>query len=239
MGRYLTQVAERCLDTDGYAVFEEVVGPTIVGGLVKHLQTNYAVSGRQRDGSTFGVRNLLRDSPNIAALACLPEIRALVEPVLGPNVIAVRGILFDKTPGANWTVPWHQDLSIPVIQREEIAGFGPWSVKAGVPHVQPPVDILRNMLTVRLHLDDCGLDNGPLLVIPGSHAHGILLQNQADELRKLNPPAACAVHCGGVVLMRPLLLHASHSAESPGHRRVIHLEFSGGELPAPLRWHVA
>jgi ectoine hydroxylase-related dioxygenase (phytanoyl-CoA dioxygenase family) len=151
----------------------------------------------------------------------------------------VRGILFDKTPGANWKVPWHQDLSIAVTKQIDLPGYGPWSVKAGVPHVQPPVEILQRMLTIRLHLDDCGLDNGPLLVLPGSHAHGILSGEQVDQLRQAGTPVPATVSRGGAVLMRPLLLHASHAATSPGHRRVIHIEYASAKLPAGLVWFIA
>ena len=187
----------------------------------------------------FGIRNLLRDHAVIRELASSPEIGALTQPILGPLAMPVRGILFDKTPGANWTVPWHQDLSIAVTERHDVAGYSPWSVKAGVPHVQPPVAILQRMLTVRLHLDDCGADNGPLLVVAGSHALGILTPQQVDGLRQSSNISTCIVARGGVVLMRPLILHASHSASSPDHRRVIHLEFASQPLPAPLQWYVA
>jgi hypothetical protein len=33
--------------------------------------------------------------------------------------------------------------------------------------VHPPAEILDKMLTLRVHLDDCGEENGPLRVIPG------------------------------------------------------------------------
>ncbi len=182
------------------------------------------------------MRNLLALVPAVRALADSPGVRGLVEPVLGDGARPVRGLLFDKTPGANWKVAWHQDLSIAVRARIDVPGFGPWSTKAGVPHVQPPVEILRNMLTVRLHLDDCGADNGPLKVLPGSHAAGVLSAPEVEAWRARADPVACHVSAGGAVLMRPLLLHASSSAAVARHRRVIHLEFAAGPLPGGLEW---
>src|SRR4029453_8748221 len=93
---------------------------------------------------------------------------------LGRITRPVRGILLDKVPGANWHVGWHQDLVIPVRERREVSGFGPWTVKAGMPHVKPPAEVLAGMLTIRVQLDDCGQDNGPLRVVPGSHRRGEL-----------------------------------------------------------------
>jgi ectoine hydroxylase-related dioxygenase (phytanoyl-CoA dioxygenase family) len=228
------------LDNCGHAIIEHVVGDSVLAELAEYFQTvTRSQTSHERNGSTFAMRNLLRDHQIVRQLADSTAIRALIDPVLGTNAIAVRGILFDKTPGANWKVPWHQDLSIAVTKRAEIAGYGPWSIKAGVPHVQPPVAVLEKMLTVRLHLDDCGVENGPLLVIPGSHAHGILSGGQVADFRQRNDPVACTTKRGGVVLMRPLLLHASHTATSPEHRRVIHLEYAAFNLPSPLGWFIA
>jgi ectoine hydroxylase-related dioxygenase (phytanoyl-CoA dioxygenase family) len=228
------------IESTGFALCENAINQDATASLIHGLESAAASrAALDRNGSTFAIRNLLRDHAIIRQLADSPAIRSLIDPILGPSAIAVRGILFDKTPGANWKVPWHQDLSIAVTERIDLPGYGPWSMKAAVPHVQPPVEILQNMLTVRLHLDDCGADNGPLLVLPGSHAHGILNGGQIEKLRSTGQPIACTVNRGGAVLMRPLLLHASHSATSPNHRRVIHLEFASDVLPPPLRWFIA
>src|SRR5206468_5123271 len=136
-------------------------------------------------------------------------LRALVEPVLGPGAFAVRGLFFDKTPEANWKIPWHQDLTIAVRRRIETPGFGPWSIKASVVHVQPPVGILERMVTVRLHLDDCGLDNGPLKVRPGTHSLGRLARERTEELASEVAEDICCLNAGDALIMRPLLLHAS------------------------------
>lgn len=145
-----------------------------------------------------------------------------------------RAILFDKTPDSNWKVPWHQDLSLAVQERVDIEGWGPWSEEEGIVHVQPPVEILEQMLTVRLHLDDCGPDNGPLRVLPGTHLKGRLTGEQIREASQ-HPETVCACDAGTVLVMRPLLLHASSTSTRPGHRRVVHLEFCDAELPPGIR----
>jgi ectoine hydroxylase-related dioxygenase (phytanoyl-CoA dioxygenase family) len=174
--------------------------------------------------------------PSVRDFINSPSMRALVEPILGPNCSPVRGILFDKVPGANWKVPWHQDLSIAVCERIEIEGFGPWSQKTGILHVQPSARVLENMLTLRLHLDDCFADNGPLRVLPTSHRDGKLSAQQIAEWRRREEEVVCALPRGGVLLMRPLLLHASSASQTPGHRRVLHIEWAAHKLPGGLQW---
>jgi ectoine hydroxylase-related dioxygenase (phytanoyl-CoA dioxygenase family) len=151
----------------------------------------------------------------------------------------VRGILFDKLPGANWKVTWHQDLSIAVKERHELPGYGPWSVKEGVPHVQPPIEVLKKMLTLRLHLDDCFVDNGPVRVLAKTHDMGLLDTAKIAALRQQLPEIPATTSAGGILLMRPLLLHASSAAVAPKHRRVIHIEYAQSELPPPLKWNAA
>jgi ectoine hydroxylase-related dioxygenase (phytanoyl-CoA dioxygenase family) len=160
----------------------------------------------------------------------------LVEPVLGPGSFAVRGLLFDKTEGANWGVPWHQDLTIAVRRRVESPGYGPWTVKAGITHVRPPIGVLEGMLTLRVHLDDCGRGRGPLRVVPGSHREGRLDVESTRGRLEAGPVVDCLVDRGGVVIMRPLILHASSAATEPRRRRVLHLEYAAGPLPGGVEW---
>lgn len=175
--------------------------------------------------------------PDVNALARSEALMALVKPFLKGRALPVRGIFFDKSAEANWLVAWHQDLTLAVRERFDVPGFGPWSVKAGVSHVQPPAEWLQQMITVRLHLDDADESNGALRVLPGSHAQGRLSTEEIGEWRVRVPEVLCVVPAGGALLMRPLLLHASGRSVSGRHRRVLHLEYAGFDLPAGLEWH--
>ena len=186
------------------------------------------------DASHAGLRNLL-DIPLIRELARSNAVRSLMEPALGSTCFAVRGILFNKVAETNWKVAWHQDCVIAVAEQKEVPGWGPWSIKAGVHHVRPSSELVSRMLAVRLHLDDCGSDNGPLRVIPGSHRGGFLSERQIQEWPKDNA-ITCTARRGDAILMQPLLLHASSTAKLPSGRRVVHLEFTADELPYGLRW---
>ncbi len=221
------------LDSVGFALRESVLSEAVCDRLLAAF-ADWAQAHRYPTGA--GVRNLLRELPAAAEVAASEPVRHLVETVLGPAAFPVRALWFDKTAEANWKVPWHQDLAIAVAERREASGFTGWSLKDGVPHVNPPAEILERMVTVRLHLDACGPDNGPLRVLPGSHRSGRLDAAGIARWREQTAAVECVLPRGGALLLRPLQLHASSVALRPDHRRVLHLEFAAAELPGGLRW---
>ena len=205
-----------------------VVPVCLDGGTIELLCKEY-------DDSRYSERNIFSVS-SVHKLASSRPVREVMESVLGSHCFAVKGIFFNKTQSSNWKVVWHQDLTIAVRERRELNGFGPWTRKAGVWHVQPPADVMSGMLSIRLHLDESGLDNGPLRVISGSHMQGRLSAAEIARSEK-GDCVSCVVPRGGALLMRPLLLHASSACVIPRPRRVIHLEFAATELPRGLEWH--
>ncbi len=232
----LPSAIETTFQQDGYIITPDAVAPGDIDSLIEAIGPMAAALG----GSRGGIRHLLRDAPAVQELARHLTVRAIAEAAVGPGAIAVRGILFDKTPGANWKVIWHQDLTIATQARADVDGFGPWTEKQGIPHVQPPVDLLREMVAVRVHLDDCTTENGPVRVILGSHRRGRLTAAETDQIRKEGPEVVCTVPRGGILAFHSLLLHASSQALLPQHRRVVHLEYVArrwANLPGGLAWH--
>jgi ectoine hydroxylase-related dioxygenase (phytanoyl-CoA dioxygenase family) len=203
------------LHTQGYAILEGALDEDSIAKYIRLLEDN--TSGGTRRG---GRRNLL----------------ALTEMILGEDAFAVRGILFDKQEDANWKVPWHQDVTIAVKSRVEVDGYGPWSIKEDVVHVQPPQAVLEQMVSVRLHLDDCPASNGALRVIPGSHLKGRLDQNAIPTFVGIQSGVVCEVGRGGALLMKPLTIHSSSTAQRPRHRRVIHFDYAISNLEDGLEW---
>ncbi len=178
------------------------------------------------------VRHLRAKSGRFDALST----SQLVLSMLPPNLRPVRSILFDKTSSENWPVPWHQDLTIAVAAAEEVDAYGPWSYKDGAPHVQPPVSLLENMVTVRIHLDETPASNGALRVIPGSHRKGKLSAESVVDQDK-GMAVTCECHAGDVLLMSPLILHSSRRSELPSQRRILHFEYARkDDLDALLDW---
>ena len=225
------------INRDGFALTAAVLSDAEVSALTAAIAKLTAATAdpRGRDGA-YGLRNLLRDCAAVRDLAHSEKLSALIAEHLGRGAFPVRALFFDKTPAANWRVPWHQDVTIAVAERTEVSDFGPWSVKDGGVHVQPPRQILESMIALRLHLDDCGADNGPLRVVPGSHRDGKLNAAEIVLARECREPVTCEARRGDVLLLRPLLLHSSSPARRPGHRRVLHLEYAATELPGSLRW---
>jgi hypothetical protein len=220
---------QRSIDTSGWAVTDRVLDSSTIAEL-RDCVAPFVQASRG------GARNLLDDA-RITALATNPALRRFACTVLGDSCFAVRALFFDKTADANWKVVWHQDLTVATRQRMDLPGYGPWTEKAGVPHVQPPVDVLERMLAVRVHLDPCTEDNGPVRVIDGTHRLGRLAPEAIDQLRTERPISVCLAAEGALLAFRPLLLHASSPAARPGHRRVIHIEYAERPLAAPLVWH--
>lgn len=214
----------------GYAVVPAVLDDEDIASLVLAFAQSDATHAR--GGQPFANRQAL-SNPAIAQLA--KAMAPLAARVL-ERPFAVRAILFDKVEGANWKVPWHQDLTIAVKHRAEVSGYGPWSIKEGIEHVQPPSEVLESMLALRLHLDDCGSENGPLRVLPGTYLRGRMKQEAVDEQVKSLEPVKLTCTRGDAILMSPLLLHASSPATSPHHRRVVHIEYAACELAEPLEW---
>lgn len=179
------------------------------------------------------VRHVLDRSEPIRDLATSPGLLGSL-----PNEHqAVRCILFDKTPDSNWPVAWHQDLTIAVKTQHSIPGYDNWSIKDNVTHVQPPIELLEQMVTVRIHLDDTPPENGALRVITGSHQKGRIPSDQIPALTQ-NNLSTCSCKPGDALLMKPLILHASNRSLAPDHRRVIHIEYANpSSLDESLEWY--
>ncbi len=186
--------------------------------------------------SPHGIRNAEKKFDCIAKLANSEKIVAQARAILDEEPQLVRAIFFDKNPEKNWLVSWHQDKTVSVNKKLHIDGWGPWSLKDNTHHVQPSESVLNNMVTFRIHLDDSNADNGCLKVIPNSHTSGVLTQLEIDSLVKNAIFVECEANAGDMLIIRPLILHASSKAKLPKHRRVIHLEFSGYDLPNDVYW---
>lgn len=195
------------------------------------------VTARHRRNDMYAMRDVHRAVALFAQGELLERLRAIATDLLGRRAFVTRSLLFDKPAGANWGIRWHQDTTIAVRSRRDVDGFGPWSVKAGLPHVRAPAAVLAGMVALRVHLDECGGDNGALIVIPGGHREGRVDTARLASIRESSEARVLTCRAGDVIAMRPLLPHASRPATSPRHRRVVHLEFACDALPGGLEWN--
>jgi ectoine hydroxylase-related dioxygenase (phytanoyl-CoA dioxygenase family) len=175
--------------------------------------------------SRAGARHLMRH-PEIERLALDRRLLSIARGFLGAEAVPFRATMFDKSQHQNWLVAWHQDTALPLRQRLDVSGWGPWSVKSGVLYAHAPATALDRIIALRLHVDDSRSDNGPLRVIPGTHRFGVLSDAEVGKQAQSIEPIECLVAAGGIVAMRPLIIHASSKAESDRSRRVLHIEYS-------------
>ena len=186
-------------------------------------------------GPLVGARQMLQ-LDWCAALAEVLRGQLVAAGLLPVESVSVQCALFEKSLEHNWLVAPHQDLSIPVRARVANAALTGWSEKDGMLFVQPPVSVLATMLALRLHIDDCSVDDGALKVVPGSHLGGRLQDPDKGRLRAELGEVLCPVDAGGGMAMRPLLLHASSKAVGTSRRRVLHFVFGPARLPDGLAW---
>jgi ectoine hydroxylase-related dioxygenase (phytanoyl-CoA dioxygenase family) len=203
---------------DGFAMWAEVLAPSEVDALAAALE---GIAGRSRAGA----RRLMRDAA-VAALVGDLRLLGLARGILGGAATAFRATLFDKSAASNWLVAWHQDTALPVVARADGAGWRSWSVKGGVIHGHAPASVLEGVVALRVQLDDSDAENGPLRVLPATHRSGLLSEAAIADLAATVAPHACTVAAGGVIAMRPLLVHASSKAATPARRRVLHIEYA-------------
>jgi len=209
------------LEANGY----DILSPGLTGEELLALRQAFPPESPNR-------RNLFLFSPLVENLVRKGSFSEAARQVLGPNAFAVRAIFFNKIEKANWHVPWHQDISIPIRARKEVSGFAAFNVKEGVLHANAPAAVLENLLILRLHLDPATAKNGAMRLIPGSHKFGRLSEPPTVHAAPVQPE----IMAGEILRLRPLLFHASAHSISDHPRRVVHIEYSARELPGGLEW---
>lgn len=194
---------------------------------------------RSQRGKVYAARNLHEICPQFDSIWMRPNVCAYLTSILGPQFGLVRALYFDKHPERTWSLPWHRDRTI-AVEDNSLASedFTKPTLKAGIPHVEAPSWLLKQMVTLRIHLDPVTEDNGPLIVragdFEGDSDHASSADGDTEE-----DTVSITCDAGDVLVMRPLLLHMSPSsvADSNAHRRIIHMEFSSQQsLPGGFRW---
>ena len=203
----------------GFAIIPDVFGDCEITGVVEKFYRRNPARTRA------GVRHALK-YPEIAELAQEPRLIQLASQMLGGSAFPYRATLFDKSPAANWLVVWHQDTALPIRVKKDVVGWGPWSTKDDVLYAHAPATALSKIVALRVHFDDSTVHNGPLRVLPKTHELGVLTDDEMEHLEHRTCPVTCTVGRGGVVGMRPLIVHSSSKSQKPEARRVLHIEYA-------------
>ena len=216
--------------TDGFALVPAVLAGVQCEAIAAHAATTARRSAGTRSllpqAWCQALASKLRNHPSLAAF--IPS-----------GFVATQCTYFEKSQALNWLVAVHQDLSIPVAARIDHPALHGWSEKEGSLFVQAPVELLEQLVAVRLYLDNCTSTDGPLRVVAGSHLHGRIEPDAATLARQTQTEVACTGLRGTALVMRPLLLHASSKATGTSKRRVLHFLFGPRSLPHGLQWRHA
>lgn len=225
-------VDETALATDGSVLARAVVNAAALDEAADALEPLLAGDARARPGT-----RLVAPPPAVMRLAARGgPLHRLAEAGADEPLAPARILAFDKRHGANWGVGWHQDRTIAVADRRDVPGFAHWSTRAGVAHVEPPMELLARMRTVRLHLDDCDDDNGALETIPGSHRLGRLTEDAVDALVTDAASRSHPARRGDALVLVLPIVHRSKKAAVPRRRRVLHVDYGPVSLPGGLCW---
>jgi ectoine hydroxylase-related dioxygenase (phytanoyl-CoA dioxygenase family) len=220
---------QKAVEEDGFAVLPALFSAEWIDGVQQGIARLLPVRTRA------GVRHALRLGP-VDNLARHPVLKELSCAVLGTDAFPFRATLFDKSPGANWLVVWHQDTALPLRERFELPGWGPWSLKDGIDYAHAPASALSQVLALRVHLDDSSNENGPLRVLPRTHTLGVLSDNDIHDVAQRIAPVECLAPKGGVVAMRPLIVHASSKSRGDMPRKILHIEYAASDaIASPLQ----
>jgi ectoine hydroxylase-related dioxygenase (phytanoyl-CoA dioxygenase family) len=222
----------------GFTVIEDIYSDSEVKKIIEIINSiDDSNPTFRKSNDLFAIRQFLKEIPEIRHAVFNDKLNKIINGLFGNDYFAVKSIYFDKPEESNWFVAYHQDLTISVNKKVDLPGYSSWTNKHNQFAVQPPVDILENNFTIRIHLDDTDENNGALKVISGSHCNGIQRIDGVDCSSENE--YICNVSSGDVMIMRPLLFHASNRTTNDKRRRVIHIEFSNAKLPDSISWSEA
>lgn len=219
-------------DRDGFDIAPNVFPAVDIDVLADALAAHPLAHSRA------GIRHAMQN-PAVAKLARDLRLCGFASSLLGGQALPYRATLFDKPPDSNWLVVWHQDTALPRREHRPSPGWGPLSRKEGVHYAHAPANALTEVLALRLHLDDSTAENGPLRVLPETHTGGVLSDDELHLLSEQIRPVDCLTTKGGIIAMRPLLVHASSKSKSSQPRRVLHIEYTSAETFDDLQLAVA
>ncbi len=215
---------------NGYEIIDEFLTHNQLNALKDDIES-FGLSAK-----VSGIRNVEKKFASIQKLAMSDYLIGQAQNYLNGIPNLVRAILFNKPTANNWLVTWHQDRTVAVSKKFERDGWGPWSVKDGVIHVQPPPDVLNQMITFRIHIDDSNKENGCLKVLPNSQKLGVLAHDAIQDFVHNHKSVTCEAKAGSALVMRPHILHSSSKATIPSQRRILHLEYCSFKLPTGVTW---
>ena len=226
------------INSEGFAIIDKVYSENEIEKIITEIEK---VTESETENSTFrksedlfAIRQFHKEIPKTLNYIFNQNLREIIEQNFGENYFITKSIYFDKPEKSNWFVAYHQDLTISVDKKVEIENFENWTTKQNHFAVQPPKEILEQNFTIRIHIDKTTKENGALKVLNKSHKKGFVRTENIEIENEIE--TICEVEKGGIMIMKPLIFHASNKTTNNERRRVIHIEFSNQKLPNELEW---
>jgi ectoine hydroxylase-related dioxygenase (phytanoyl-CoA dioxygenase family) len=226
------------INSEGFAIIENVYSENEIEKIISEIENVTEIetenSTFRKSQDLFAIRQFHKEIPETLNFIFNQNLREIIKLNFGENYFITKSIYFDKPEKSNWFVAYHQDLTISVDRKVEIENYENWTTKQNQFAVQPPKEILEQNFTIRIHIDKTTKENGALKVLNKSHRKGIVrtenleIENETETI--------CEVEKGGIMIMKPLIFHASNKTTNNERRRVIHIEFSNQKLPKGLEW---
>ncbi|MDA0338898.1 MAG: phytanoyl-CoA dioxygenase family protein [Proteobacteria bacterium] len=154
------------LDQDGFAYWSQTLPENLVTAF------GLAITSAQEQLGRTVFRDAFTALPSLYTAVRHPALSQATRYACAAAAVLQRALVFDKSCKDNWTLRWHQDRTIAVRERHDVAGYTEWSEKDGVPHVHPPAHVLDAVLVIRIHIDDVDETNGALELLHGTHPGG-------------------------------------------------------------------
>lgn len=219
----------------GFSIVDGIYNDTEINSIVSSINNaDHTNTTFRKSADLFAIRQVVKEIPEILPIVFNKNLQNLISSILGNDYFIVKSIYFDKPENSNWYVAYHQDLTISVDKKVEMEDFVNWTKKQNQFAVQAPISILENIVTLRIHLDETNSENGALKVVENSHSKRIYRPENINWENEKE--VICNVNKGGIMLMKPLLLHSSGRTTKSKKRRVIHIELSNVDLPEELKW---
>lgn len=145
------------LEENGYSILTDLYSENEISQILICLEN------AQQDGNTvlktkdlFAIRQLIKNVPDLTNLLFNKKLTDLISDLSESEYFLTKAIYFDKPSESNWFVAYHQDLSISVNEKADLKNYVNWTFKKGQYGVQPPIKVLKDTITIRIHFGRYG-----------------------------------------------------------------------------------
>lgn len=190
--------ATRRLEHKGFSILKYIYTKREIRNIKRELHRHF----KETNKHITDIKDLFKDIPSIKPLLFNQNLSKILKSICETPLLS-EATYTERPNNSKEYLSWHQDFD-----------FG----KKENGNKQ------KSSFLVFIYLDDVDHKNGALGVVPGSH-NKILSDAEIETIANNSIPYVCETPSGGLLLMKPLLLHAWQEPTSQMKRGVIKLGF--------------